>query len=77
MNVELDDGRRISCRRHGLEVILAAGERKGEALLRRLEYGPDVRKVPARALAEAAKAAGASFLVEDDVINLELDEPEA
>ena len=68
----LEDGRKISCKRRGLELTLKIGERTGTALLRRLEHGPDVRDILHRALSEAAAAAGATFSVEDGVVYLEI-----
>ena len=44
MNVKLEDGTRISCKRKGLKIILAVGTKKGEALMRRLEVSKDAAK---------------------------------
>lgn len=71
LNVTLEDGTRVSCKRRGLKVTLAIGDRKGEALMRRLEHGPDVRNILRAALEEAAQAAGVRFLVEESKIYLE------
>lgn len=70
----LADGRKVSCKRRGLKLTLAVGERKGEGLLRRLEHGPDVKTILREALKEAAQGAGATFVVEDGVIYLDLAE---
>jgi hypothetical protein len=70
MNVELEDGRKVACKRKGLKITLAFGDREGEALLRRIENGPDVKNILRRCLEEAASAAGASFVVEDGTMYL-------
>jgi hypothetical protein len=70
--VALEDGKKVSARRKGLKVILEIGDRKGEALLRRLEDGPDPRRILRRALEEAASSAGSSFTVEDGIIYLDV-----
>ena len=69
----LEDGRTIACKRRGLKIILAVGDRKGEALMRRLDHGPDVKVILREALSEAARAAGAALSVEDGVIWLEIE----
>ncbi len=69
----LPDGRKVACRRRGLELTLTLGERTGKALLRRLEHGPDVREILHRALREAASEAGAIYSLEDGRLFLELD----
>ena len=70
--VTLDDGRKVSCKRRGLKLTLKIGDEQGEGLLRRLEHGPDVRALLRMALEEAAHAAGATLVVEDGVIYLDL-----
>ena len=69
----LEDGRKVACRRRGLELTLTLGDRTGKALLRRREHGPDVRDILHAALAEAADEVGARFAVEDGIVVLELD----
>jgi hypothetical protein len=68
LNVKLEDGTRISCKRKGLKITLAVGTSKGEGLMRRL----DVSKAPVvmlnAALQEAAKAAGIELKLTDDEI---------
>ena len=39
MNVKLEDGTAVRCKRRGLKVTLSAGGKKGEGLMRRLEVG--------------------------------------
>lgn len=72
MNVELEDGRKVSCKRRGLKIQLQIGEASGEALLRRLEHGPDVETILRHALEEAAENASSRFSVEDGGIYLEV-----
>ena len=74
MNITLEDGRRVTCRRRGLKITLTVGELKGEGLLRRIQNGPDVKNILHRALQEAAQAIGAGVLVEEGSICLELPE---
>ncbi len=66
----LDDGRKVSCKRRGLELTLKIGDKTGKALMRRLANGPDVRTILREALNEAASAAGVVFVVEDGVMVL-------
>ena len=71
LNVTLEDERSIVCKRRGLNIELAIGDRNGEALLRRIEYGPDPRDILRQALHAAAKEAGVSLTIEDGVIYLD------
>jgi len=71
MNITLEDGRKVTCKRKGLMITLSIGDKKGEALLRGRENGPDVKNILSETLKEAAKGADAQFLVEDSVIYLE------
>ena len=41
MNLKLPDGTPVKCKRRGLKIVLSAGGKKGEGLLRRLVAGPD------------------------------------
>ncbi|MCZ6795478.1 MAG: hypothetical protein O7J95_17885 [Planctomycetota bacterium] len=77
LNVELESGLKVTCKRQGLKILLEIGDAKGEALMRRLEHGPDVRNILRQALEEAAAATGSVFAVEDGVITLEIPEREA
>jgi hypothetical protein len=70
----LEDGRKVTCKRRGLKLTLTVGDRRGEGLLRRLEHGPDVKTILREALKEAAREAGATFLVEDGVIYLDIND---
>jgi hypothetical protein len=68
MNVKLEDGTAVKCKRRGLKIVLSAGGKKGEGLMRRLEVGPDPVVMLNAALQEAAKAAGIELTVEDGAI---------
>ena len=72
MNLKLPDGIPVKCKRKGLKIVLSAGGRKGEGLLRRLESGPDPVVMLDAALQEAARSAGFPLTVEDGAIFVEL-----
>ena len=72
MNLKLPDGIPVKCKRKGLKIVLSAGGRKGEGLLRRLEAGPDPVVMLDAALQEAARAAGFALTVEEGAIFLAL-----
>jgi hypothetical protein len=65
MNAQLADGTVVKCKRRGLKIALSAGSKKGEGLMRRLDVGADPVVMLARALHEAAGAAGIELSVED------------
>ena len=68
----LPDGRKLLLKRKGLKLTLAVGDKQGEALLRRLDHGPDVRAIIARALEAAALAAGATARLEPGAVQLDV-----
>ena len=68
MNVKLEDGTAVKCKRKGLKIVLSVGTTKGEGLLRRLDVGPDPVVMLDAALQEAAKAAGVELSVEDGAV---------
>jgi hypothetical protein len=68
MNTQLGDGTRVSCKRKGLKIILAVGEKKGEGLIRRLEVSRDPVVMLDAALQEAAKAAGIELKITETEI---------
>lgn len=68
MNVELEDGRKVVCKRKGLRINVSVGDAKGDALMRKRENGPDVKQILRCALQEASTAAGLSFAVEEGVM---------
>ncbi len=45
LNAELEDGRKITCKRKGLKITLTVDEASGEALMRRVDDGPDVKNI--------------------------------
>jgi len=69
----LPDGRKLLLKRKGLKLTLAIGDALGEALLRRLDHGPDVHDIVRRALESAALAAGARASFEPGAVHLDLD----
>ena len=68
MNVKLEDGTPVRCKRRGLKITLSAGTKKGEGLMRRLDVSRDPVVMLDAALQEAAKAAGIEVTVEDGSI---------
>ena len=68
MNLKLPDGTPVKCKRKGLKIVLSAGGKKGEGLLRRFELGADPVVLLDAALQEAARAAGIELTVEDGAI---------
>jgi len=67
----LADGRKLSARRRGLKITFTVGDAQGEALLRRIEHGPDVRTVFREALSEAARNAGATLRFAPGAVHLD------
>ncbi len=72
MNLKLPDGTPVKCKRRGLKIVLSAGGKKGEGLLRRLALGPDPIVMLDAALQEAALAAGIQLSVEDGAIFVDI-----
>lgn len=70
MNVKLEDGTRISCKRKGLKIMLVVGTKKGEGLMRRLDVSKDPITMLDAALQEAAKSAEVNLKVTNDGIFL-------
>jgi len=70
MNAKLEDGTVVKCKRRGLKIVLSAGAKKGEGLMRRLEHGPDPVAMLRAALDEGAAAAGVELAVENDALFL-------
>ena len=68
MNVKLEDGTPVRCKRRGLKIILSAGPKKGEGLMRRLDVSMDPVVMRDAALEEAATAAGIELAVENGSI---------
>jgi hypothetical protein len=71
--VTLDDGRKLLAKRKGLKITITIGDKSGEAILRRLQNGPDVKNIFRKALEEAAGNAGASVVFEAGAIHLDVE----
>ena len=69
----LPDGRKLLLKRKGIKLTLAIGDRQGEALLRRLDHGPDVHDIVRRALEAVALATGARASFEQGALHLDVD----
>jgi hypothetical protein len=74
MNVKLEDGTPVKCKRRGLKITLSVGARKGDGLMRRLAAGADPVVMLDAALQEAAKAAGVELSVEGGAIFIDTNE---
>ena len=72
MCTKLEDGTAVRCKRRGLKVVLSAGPRKGEGLLRRLANGPDPVVMLDHALQEAAQSAGIELTAENGALYISL-----
>ncbi len=71
MNAALDDGTKVKCKRRGLKIALAVGDKKGDGLMRRLDVSRDPVAMLAAALQEAAQAAEVSITVENGALFIE------
>ena len=71
LNVTLEDGRKVSCKRRGLKLTLSVGDKTGTGLMRRLDVSPEPKLMLQAALAEAAKAAEVSLVVADGAIHID------
>jgi hypothetical protein len=69
----LEDGRKLFAKRKGLKITITVGDKQGEAILRRLDHGPDVKNIFQKALQEAAQNVGASVVFEPGQIHLDLE----
>jgi len=70
MNVKLEDGTAVKCKRRGLKIMLSVGDKKGEGLMRRLDVSRDPIVMLDCALQEAAKSAGVELAVENGAMFL-------
>jgi hypothetical protein len=68
----LADGRKMLLKRRGLKLTLTVGDRQGEAILRRLDHGPDVKVILLEALEEAARGVGGTVVIEPGAVHLDL-----
>jgi hypothetical protein len=71
----LPDGRKFLAKRRGLKLTVTIGDKAGEAILRRMENGPDVKVMFRKALEEAARNAGAAVVFEPNVVHLDIIDP--
>ena len=69
----LPDGRKFLAKRRGLKITITIGDKSGEAILRRLDHGPDVKNMFRKALEEAARNVGAAIVWEPNTIHLDLE----
>jgi hypothetical protein len=69
----LEDGRKLLAKRKGLKITITIGDKQGEAILRRLDHGPEVKNIFRKALEEAARNAGASVVFDTGAIHLDLE----
>jgi hypothetical protein len=72
MNVKLEDGTAVKCKRRGLKIVLSVGTKKGEGLMRRLDVSPDPVVMLEAALQDAAKGAGVELTVEGGTMYLKM-----
>ena len=72
MNTRLEDGTAVRCKRRGLKIMLTAGAKKGEGLMRRLDVSPDPVVMLDSALREAAVAAGVELTIEEGAVYIAL-----
>jgi hypothetical protein len=72
MNTKLEDGTPVKCKRRGLKIVLSAGAKKGEGLMRRLDVSPDPVVMLDAALKEAARSAGLELTVEESAVYITL-----
>lgn len=68
LNTTLEDGTKVKCKRRGLKIALAVGDRKGDGLMRRMEVGSDPVAMLDAALQEAAGAANVAISIEGSSI---------
>ena len=71
----LPDGRKLTAKRRGLKITITIGDRAGEAIMRRLDDGPDEKAILRKALERAAAGAGAALTCETAAIHLDLADP--
>ena len=71
MNTKLPDGTPVKCKRRGLKITLAAGAKKGDGLMRRLDVSSDPVAMLNAALQEAARNAGVELTVEEGAMFLD------
>ena len=72
LNVETEEGKKVTFKRKGLKILFSIDENNGEAIMRRIDHGPDVKNILRQAILSATSEAGAQFYVEDSGVFLEL-----
>jgi hypothetical protein len=70
----LPDGRKLLLKRRGLKLTLSIGDKQGEAIMRRIDHGPEVKVIFRKALEEAARAVGAVVEFAPGAVHLDLPE---
>ena len=70
MNVKLEDGTAVRCKRRGLKIMLTAAGKKGEGLMRRIDVSADPTVMLEAAIKEAAASAGVELSVEEGAVFL-------
>lgn len=68
----LPDGRKLTAKRRGLKITIAIGDQTGEAIMRRLDHGPDEKTIFRKALEQAATNAGAALSFETGAVHLDV-----
>jgi hypothetical protein len=68
----LVDGRKLAAKRRGLKITVSVGERQGEAIMRRIDHGPDEKTIFRRALQEAAQNAGVTITFEPGALQIDV-----
>jgi hypothetical protein len=71
LNVTLEDGTRVKCKRRGLKISLSVGDKKGDGLMRRIAVGSDPVAMLESAIAEAARAAEVAITASDGALYIE------
>ena len=71
LKVTLPDGRKLSARRRGLKITIIIGDETGEAIMRRLDHGPDVRAIFETAITEAARRLGVALTRAPGAVHLD------
>jgi len=69
--VTLPDGRKLLAKRRGLKITVTIGDKSGEAVMRRLDHGPDVKNIFRKALETASQNAGAAVTFEPNTIHFD------
>ncbi|MFO1394320.1 MAG: hypothetical protein U1F09_11220 [Steroidobacteraceae bacterium] len=72
VKVTLPDGRKLAAKRRGLRITVTLGDSTGQAIMRRLDHGPDTRVIFERALADAAREAGAALSREPGALHVDV-----